>query len=205
MQTRTKRQHEVLEYITDFINQRGYEPSYQQIARAIGVRSKGAIAKHIEALEKQGLISRKHENGSFSIDLIPQDSLTNSVCRIDWICDNASPDESIESKDPFFLPKSILGASPRKRLSAFLVTDDSMLDEHICAGDIALIEERAFARDRDRVVALIDKKGAVLNRFYRQGANIELRPSNDKYEAIIVPADQIEIIGVFRGLLRPLS
>jgi repressor LexA len=57
MQARTRRQKEILSYITEFIENRGYEPSYQQIAKHFQIASKSAIAKHIAALEEQGLIA----------------------------------------------------------------------------------------------------------------------------------------------------
>ncbi len=55
----------------------------------------------------------------------------------------------------------------------------------------------------DIVVALTNKR-IVLKRFYREGANVELRPANNKYLTIKLPANKIEILGVYRGLIRPL-
>jgi SOS-response transcriptional repressor LexA len=51
--TRTRRQREVLDFIIRYIDNHGYEPSYQLIARELGVSSKAGIAKHIKALEEQ--------------------------------------------------------------------------------------------------------------------------------------------------------
>ena len=204
MQTRTKRQHEVLEYITDFINERGYEPSYQQIARAIGIRSKGAIAKHIVALENQGFISRTRESGSFGIELLPENSIGDSVFRIEWL-EFKGQSENARDSESLIVPKSMVGSISPKNLRAFRVPNDAMLNDHICERDIALVENRDFARDRDCVVALVDKTRAVIKKFYRRGADIELRPANDNYKAIILPADRVEILGIFRGLIRPIA
>ncbi len=201
MQTRTRRQHEVLEYLTEFITERGYEPSYQQIARAMGVRSKGAIAKHIEALESQGLISRKRENGSFGIELLSEQVVGSSVLKIDWLDIPLVETQS----DGIILSKSMLGDEPSKNLRVFRVPNDAMLDENICEGDIALVEKRSFARDRDCVVALIERKRAVLKKMYRRGAKIELRPANDDYESIILSANKIKILAVYKGLIRPIA
>ena len=66
---RTKRQREIFDYIKSFIENRGYEPSYQQIAKHFHIASKSAIAKHIAALEQQGLVIRSRENGSFSLQI----------------------------------------------------------------------------------------------------------------------------------------
>ena len=204
MGARTKRQRQVLEYLTNFINERGYEPSYQQIARAIGIRSKGAVAKHIVALEKQGLISRRRDDGSFGIELLRHKSIVDGACRIDWLeipSDSDPPAEKIES---LIVPKSLLGTTSPNNLRAFKILSDSMLPEHICRGDIALVEERSFARDRDCVIALVKKKRTLIRKFYRRGAEIELRPADNEFELIRLPADEIEIIAIYRGLLRPL-
>lgn len=79
MQPRTRRQKEVLEIITRYIKNHGYDPSYQQIARQLGVSSKAGIAKHVRALEEQGLLTRRRDGGKFNLELRPEDFLTKSV------------------------------------------------------------------------------------------------------------------------------
>ncbi len=202
MQTRTKRQKQVLEYLTQFINERGYEPSYQQIARALGIKSKGAIAKHIDALESQGLIIRTRENGSFKIELASQESLTDSACRIEWV-DSVQDDKN--TREALIISKLLVKEVSVTKIRAFEMTDDSMLDEGIRAGDIVLIEKRDFARDRDLVLARLEKNEVLLRRYYRQGADIELRPSNGTFESITHPADKLSLIGVYKSLLRPIG
>lgn len=86
---------------------------------------------------------------------------------------------------------------------ALRVKGDSMIDEHICDGDIALIESRSEARDGEIVVALIDRARATLKRLFRVGDEVELRPSNSQVEPIRVHASEIEILGIYRGLMRP--
>jgi repressor LexA len=80
-----------------------------------------------------------------------------------------------------------------------------MIDEHICDGDIALIEDRSEARDGEIVVALVEGTHATLKRLYRHGPEIELRPANSQLESIRVPAQQVIVQGIFRGLLRPTT
>ena len=205
MQPRTKRQKEILEYISNFIETRGYKPSYQQIAKHFRLASKAAVAKHITALEKQGLISRRRENGSFSLELFPKEPFSDLVCEIEWLELPATLRFLDDfSDETLLIPTFLLGFNKPEKLCAFRVQNDSMLDEHICEGDIALIEKRAFARDGDIVLSIINNDRVILKRIFRDGANVELRPSNEKYETLKVPADKIEIKGIFRGLIRPL-
>ncbi|HKZ01187.1 MAG TPA: S24 family peptidase, partial [Pyrinomonadaceae bacterium] len=81
---------------------------------------------------------------------------------------------------------------------------DSMIDEHICDGDIALIENRTDARDGEIVVALlVDENQATLKRLYRKGPIVELHPANSQLEPLSLAASQVRVQGIFRGLLRP--
>ncbi len=203
MQPRTRRQKEVLEYIKQYIEKHGYEPSYQQIARHLGVASKAGIAKHIEALENQGLISRNRESGSFKLEITPTKSILDVICEIEWldVPQTESYMEEWEEK-PLFVPKFLIENHSPEKMRAFRVPDNSMLDEHICEGDVALIENRPYPRDGEIVVAFVENKRAVLKKYFRVGANIELRPANENYETIIIPADKIKVVGILRGILR---
>ena len=207
---RTKRQREIFDYIKSFIENRGYEPSYQQIAKHFHIASKSAIAKHIAALEQQGLVIRSRENGSFSLQIASNKRSQNGngndeVCLIEWLEIPAGEElEEDLDDEPLFVPVLMLGTTLPNKLRAFRVRNDAMLGKNIREGDIVLIEEKPFPRDGTCVAALIDNKQTVLKNYYRDGAFIELRPSNDEYEIIRMPADQIEIKGIYRGLLRPL-
>jgi repressor LexA len=206
MQPRTKRQREVLDYITNFIEDKGYEPSYQQIARYFKIASKSAIAKHIAALETQGLLSRQRENGSFGLQIRPKETFTESVYEIEWLKMPFKDDFFNDfENETLFVPQFMIGNLLPDRVCAFLVRDDAMINDHIYEGDIALVEQRPYARDGDIIVAFVEKKRVILNKYYRDGANIELRPNNDDFQSFFVSAEKISIQGVVRGLLRPFN
>src|SRR5258708_12456212 len=88
-------------------------------------------------------------------------------------------------------------------IRAFRVPDDAMAGEHIFEDDIALIEIREFARDGQWVVAVLNKTHAVLRKYYRAGADIELRTADENGEIISLAANRVDLKGVYRGLLRP--
>ena len=85
------------------------------------------------------------------------------------------------------VPRFLFGRVRPERIYALRVKGDSMIDEHICDGDIALI----------------DRARATLKRLFRFGDEVELRPSNTQLEPIRVHASRVEIQGIFRGLMRP--
>src|SRR5437899_12398679 len=82
------------------------------------------------------------------------------------------------------------------------VRGESMQEEHILDGDYVLVEKTKIAHNGDIVVALIEGSDATLKRFYREGENIRLQPSNVTMQPIIVPAASVEIQGRVIGVLR---
>jgi repressor LexA len=207
MLPRTQRQKEVLDYITRFLAKHGHEPSYAQIARHFGVSSKATIAKHISALEKRGLIKREHQPGRFTLAVRFEEAPANAVCEIALLGRIAAgaPIDAIEDIEMICIPRCLLGRVRPERVYGLRVKGDSMIDEHICDGDIALIENRIEAREGEIVVALIDRARATLKRLFRFGEEVELRPSNSQLQPLRIHASRVEIQGIFRGLLRPSS
>ena len=207
MQPRTQRQREILDYIQRFIERHGYEPSYAQIARHFGVSSKATIAKHIAALEGRGLLSRRSEDGTFNLEVKIADVPSDAICELYLVGSVAAgtPLDAIEEKEPIIIPRFLLGSVRPERVYALRVSGDSMIDEHICDGDIALIENRTEARDGEIVVALIEGARATLKRLFRFGTEVELRPANSNLDPIRLPATQVQVQGIFRGLLRPTN
>jgi len=204
MLPRTQRQKEILDYITRFLAKHGHEPSYAQIARHFGVSSKATIAKHIGALEKRGLLKRDHGT-VFTIGLTVDDSSASNVCEVKLVGQIAAgvPIDAIENIETICVPRFMLARVRPERIYALRVKGDSMIDEHICDGDIALIESRNEARDGEIVVALIDRARATLKRLFRFGEEVELRPSNATLQPMRIHGSRVEIQGIFRGLMRP--
>ncbi|MGI8996656.1 MAG: transcriptional repressor LexA, partial [Pyrinomonadaceae bacterium] len=170
MQPRTQRQREILDYILRFIERHGYEPSYAQIARHFGISSKATIAKHIAALEKRGLIERRHTNGSFGLNVQVAELYGEQICEVPLLGRVAAGqplDTVVDAADSISVPRFLLGRVRPEQIYALRVTGDSMIDEHICDGDIALIENRTEARNGEIVVALIEGSRATLKRLYR--------------------------------------
>jgi repressor LexA len=207
MLPRTQRQKEILDYITRFLERHGYVPSYAQIARQFGVKSRATIAKHIAALERRGLLVREHEDGSFALNVKVEDKSGDSLCEVKLLGRIAAgaPLEALadDGDERIPVPRFLLGRVRPDRVYALKVKGDSMIDEHICDGDIALIENRTDARDGEIVVAIIEENQATLKRLYRRGANVELQPANSQLQPLTLPASQVRVQGIFRGLLRP--
>lgn len=204
IQPRTQRQREILDYITRFIERHGYEPSYAQIARHFNLSSKGTIAKHVEALEKRGLLarSRRADGEAFGLHLQPANG--DSVCEVRLLGRIAAgtPIEALADEETISVPRFMLGLARPQDIYALRVVGNSMIDEHICDGDIALVENRQEAKNGEIVVALVEGSGVTLKRLFRFGSEVELRPANAELAPLRLPAARVLVQGIYRGLLR---
>ena len=200
---RTQRQKEVFDYIVSFLERRGYVPTYTQIAKHLGVKSRATVAKHIKALAKLGLITI-HEDPFGIIINQRAEPLADLLCEIPVAGYIAAghPIELVDGGETIAVPRFMLGRVRPDQVYAARIKGDSMIDEHICDGDIALIEKRSEAHNGEIVMAFVDEAYATLKRIYRHGAEVELRPSNPQMESIRVPAANVRVQGVYHGLLR---
>jgi SOS-response transcriptional repressor LexA len=57
----TARQRELYEFLQDYIARQGEAPTYQEIGRALRLKSTNAVAKHLKVLEHAGLILRRRD------------------------------------------------------------------------------------------------------------------------------------------------
>lgn len=203
MLPRTKRQKEVLDYVTRFIERNGHKPSYQQIAMHLGVSSRAGIQRHIEALESQGLITRRRVNGSFGIELGVEKIVTDRICSVDVI--EAGEDGRLDPKakrQALTIPRVMIGELEPDLVFAFRVPDDSMVDEQICEGDLVLFEARSYARRGQVVIAETEAGQILLGRYHQRGSETEITPAHRGATAFVLPADEVTVRGVFLGLMR---
>ena len=201
MLPRTQRQKEVLDYITRFLAKHGHEPSYAQIARHFGISSKATIAKHIAALEKRGLIKREH-GPVFTIGVNMEEAAADAVCEVRLVGRIAAgaPIDAIQDIETICVPRFLLGRVRPDRIYALRVKGDSMIDEHICDGDIAVFEHGPDPRSGQIVAALIDRKN-TLKTFLVKNGKPYLKAENPNYPDLI-PSEELVIQGVFRVLIR---
>ncbi len=195
----TRRQKEVIDFLSGFTQKNGYSPSYEEIASGLGLSSLATVHKHITNLQNKGLLQRAH-NRSRSIDVLPVRSGKKGSDRLPLLGRIAAgkPVEAIETAESISL-SDIIG---NREVFALEVRGDSMRDEHIVSGDYVLVERTRTAREGEIIVALVDGSDATLKRFYREGSMIRLQPSNTEMAPIFAPAANVSIQGKVLGVLR---
>jgi len=203
----TRRQHEVYDFISRFVSENGYSPSYDEIREGLNLNSLATVHKHVANLEKKGLLTRDF-NRSRSIDLVaPKGKLKQSmavntglVLQVMGRIAAGRPIEAVEQRDGNTI--SLADFVRSKEVFVLEVRGDYMQDEHIVDGDYVLVERNKTAHNGEIVVALVDGADATLKRFYREGDKIRLQPSNANMQPIIVPAAAVELQGKVIGVLR---
>ena len=85
------------------------------------------------------------------------------------------------------------------------VRDNSMLEDHIDAGDLIIVRRQSDWQDGDTVVAVIHGDQATLKRLYREDGRIRLEPANQAPNPIYVDSDRIQIHGVVVSVIRQIE
>jgi repressor LexA len=195
----TRRQKEVIDFLSSFTQKNGYSPSYEEIASGLGLSSLATVHKHVTNLQNKGLLQRAH-NRSRSIDVLPVRSGKKGSDRLPLLGRIAAgqPIEAVQNNETISLADFVRS----KEVFVLEVRGDSMQEEAILNGDYVMVEKSRTAHNGDIVVALVEGTDATLKRFYRDGENIRLQPSNANMQPIIVPAASVEVQGRVIGVLR---
>jgi len=205
----TKRQKQVLDLIADFVDDNGYCPSYEEIARGLNLASLATVHKHISVLEAKNYLKRGF-NQSRSLELTPKyvqeqrrtrPALASSFgAEIPLLGRIAAgmPVESVEQSEVLNFA-DFAGSSN----FALEVRGDSMIEDHICDGDLILLERVSEACDGDIVVALVGGSDTTLKRLYREpGDMVRLQPANATLQPIIRRASEVQVQGRLLAVLR---
>ena len=199
----TKRQKQVLDFIARFQDENGYCPSYEEIARGLDLASLATVHKHISALEAKTYLKRGF-NQSRSLELAPKYLHEQRRARPQEVpllgrIAAGSPVESIEQRETL----NFADFAGNGNTFALEVRGNSMIEDHICDGDLILLEKAPQVRDGDIVVALVGGSETTLKRFYREpGDQVRLQPANAALRPIIVPAREVQIQGRLIAVLR---
>ncbi len=196
----TRRQREIYDFICSFVDEHRYSPSLEEIGGHFGLSSVATVHKHVQHLVEKGML-RKAWNRSRSVEPVEAQPAASVVSLpLLGVVAAGAPIQAIEVPETIDVPRQLV---PRRGDCFVLrVRGDSMIEDQICDGDFVVVESRPEARNGETVVALVDGDEATLKRFYRRGRRVRLQPANSNMKPIEVPASQVQVRGVVRGLLR---
>jgi repressor LexA len=222
----TRKQHELIRFIQERLEETGVSPSFEEMKEALDLKSKSGVHRLISALEERGFI-RRLPNRARALEVLRQpDDVTarvaapkapaapvptkapairaepaNDVIEIPLHGRIAAgvPIEALETTATLPVPAALLGPGEHYALE---VSGDSMVEAGIFDGDYALIRRTGTARDGEIVVALIRGEEATLKYLFREQGRIRLDPANAAYDPQYYGAGEVEVQGKLAGLLR---
>lgn len=222
----TAKQHKLLYFIHERLEETGISPSFDEMKEALGLKSKSGIHRLIMALEERGFIRRlpnkaraleilrlpdggdrraARSGGEDDGQVIPFPAAGQTVQPTHDIPLHGSiaagtPIEALEQVNSHIaVPPGMLGSG---RYFALTVDGDSMEEAGILDGDTVLIESCDVAHDGDIVVALVDDEEATLKRLKRDGSRVTLIPCNRSHQSQSYDAMRVRVQGRLSGLLR---
>lgn len=221
----TRKQHELVCFINDRLEETGISPSFEEMKEALDLKSKSGVHRLISALEERHFI-RRLPNRARALEVLrmperserkvttpaaapaskpanirPAPSPANDVIEIPLHGRIAAgvPIEAFEGSSMLAVPAALLGSGEHYALE---VSGDSMVEAGILDGDYALIRRTDVARDGEIVVALIEDAEATLKYFRREGAMIRLDPANRAHEPQRYAPSHVRVQGKLSGILR---
>lgn len=167
-------------------------PSYQEILKLVGFKSKNAVAKLVAKLVEEGVIAKDGQGR-----LIPTASFSE-IPMLGLVEAGVPTMAESQMLDTMSLDGYLIG--DRGRTFLLEVKGDSMIEAHIEEGDLVVAERASTARDGDIVVAEVDGDW-TLKYFKKLGDRMWLEPANKNYKPIY-PKHSLRIAAVVRGVVR---
>lgn len=199
-----KRQKQILDFISQYIQTNNTSPTLQEIANAMELSSLATVHEHLQALEKKGVI-RRFEGAVRGIEVLKETLSTTlqgiQLPLVGYIA-AGEPIEAIENDLATVTVSSDL-VSKTKRCFVLRVRGDSMIEEGIFNNDDVVVQQQETAQNGDIVVALIDNGFATLKTFYREkNGMIRLQPANKNMDPMYFPEEEVTIQGKVSGVIR---
>lgn len=204
----TKRQKEILVFISDHIQSAGFPPTRNDLSKHFGFRSPNASESHLRALESKGVIrieagqSRGITLTGLAVVNLPAANSKRIPLPLVGRVAAGSPilaQENIEHE--YRVDPALFSARPHYLLR---VEGSSMRDAGILDGDLLAVHRTPEARNGQIVVARLDDEVTV-KRFKRKEHMVSLLPENPDFQPIKIDLRHRELIieGLGVGIVRP--
>ena len=199
----TRRQRQVLEVLLDGAADGAPPPTLDELAAAAGLRSRGSLHKHVQALVDAGLVEPMHRTRR-GVRLTPRAAAAapgaggGTLPLLGRIA-AGRPIEAIVDEERVEVPTRL-----RTREDCFVlqVRGDSMVEDGILDGDWIVVEPRDQACNGDVVVALVDGAEATVKRLLQRPGEVVLVPANSALAPMHFAPERVVIQGVVVGQMR---
>ena len=202
VKNKDSRQIEVLQYIYEEVQEKGYPPTVREIGNAVKLSSTSTVHGHLSRLEKNGFIQRDPTKPR-AIELTQAGLdklgiLSDKMPLLGTVTAGARILAVEEATDYFPVPPDL--QSNAGSLFMLKIRGESMIDAGIFDGDSVIVRKQNTAENGDIVIAMTDDDEATCKRFYKENNYYRLQPENSSMDPIIL--DSVLILGKVVGLYR---
>ena len=200
----TRRQREIFDFISAFVEEQGYSPSLEEIATQFGLSSVATVHRHVQHLVEKGLL-RKAWNRSRSLEPVPQEEDEPGLTMLPLVGTVAAgaPIEAIEVHERIAVPADMAGRPGE--CFVLRVRGDSMISAGIFDGDFVVVRVQPTAELGEIVVAGIPGDEGTVKRLHTNSrTEIILKPENPALELMVFAPDQVTIFGKVVTVMRKL-
>lgn len=199
------RQRAILQFVREFIAQKGYPPAVREIGAAVGLSSSASVHNHLRRLQEIGFIVRD-EAKPRALELVSDNDAwrNKEVVPVPLVGKVTAgiPILAVENvEETYPIPRDLIGCD--EDVFMLSVCGDSMINAGILDHDYIIARKQNFATNGDIVVALIDNEETTVKRYFRELRRVRLQPENDNYKPII-GGDNIQVIGKVIAVFRML-
>jgi repressor LexA len=208
----TARQREIYEFVTRYVEERGYPPTVREIGEAVGLASPSTVHAHLANLERAGMI-RRDPTKPRALELIgrergpagqpiPEIGRVRVLPLVGQIAAGGPLLAEQNVEDHLAVPEPLSSGAGEEFL--LRVRGDSMIEAGILDGDYVVVRRQQTARDGDIVVALAgdDESAdeATVKRYFREHGRVRLQPENAALEPLYPAHVSVlgKVVGVFR-------
>ncbi|MEX2553206.1 MAG: transcriptional repressor LexA, partial [Actinomycetota bacterium] len=193
----TQRQTDIMDFIVETVEARGFPPSVREICDAVGLSSPSTVHAHLGTLEEKGYLKRDPTKPR-AIDVRWERNIgimedRPAVAHLPIYGSIAAGPTSLAQQNhegilPF--PKDFISDSPHFVLT---VKGESMIDEGILDGDLIVVRSQADASNGDIVAAQVGgetgEAEATVKRLRKQAGKVILVPANPAMQPFEAPPD----------------
>ena len=209
----TRKQSELLTYLSDHMQQHDVPPSFDEMRDALGLASKSGVHRLVSGLEERGYI-RRLANRARAIEILKPvtaaaggvvtravETASNlvSIPLLGRIAAGTPIEALSDPTNHLEIPASMVGSGEHFALE---IIGDSMVGAGILDGDTVVIQRAETARHGEIVVALINQQEATLKTLIKEPGRVGLEAANPRYETRYFSTGEVEVQGKLAGLIR---
>lgn len=196
------KQLEILRYIYDTVEHRGFPPTVREICTAVNLSSTSTVHGHLARLERKGLLI-KDATKPRALEITPEGKDTLGIkpkeIPVVGVVTAGQPILAVQDIDEYFpLPPDL--ENDAGELFMLKVHGESMINAGILNGDSVIVRKQNSANNGEIVVAMTEENEATVKRFYKENGHYRLQPENDTMDPIILP--KVSILGKVVSLYR---